>query len=57
MHAWRSERYGGMSAERSDDDNKAWFEAMNGMTPGTNGISLDDIKKVEKIFMACLADN
>ena len=56
MQAWRTERYGGISAELPEEDAKAWGEAMNGMTPENNGVSLDDFKRLETIFMACLTE-
>ena len=54
--AWRIERYGADGYDLTEEEGQAWWEAMNNMTPGTNGYSLDDHKRMELICKEIVKD-
>ena len=43
-NAKADEQYGG-HMESSQDERKGWFDALNTLTPGTNGFSRDDSQR------------
>ena len=56
MRAWRTERYGGHSANVDQAIKDRWFTAANEMTPGADGISYDNIERYKKILMMVLQE-
>ena len=40
--AWRLERYGGWMDEMPEEEGQRWWDAMNGMSPEADGISLEN---------------
>ena len=48
-NAKSDERYGG-HMENTDEERKAWFDALNTLTPDTDGFSRDDSERSEKVI-------